>query len=274
MRFHACLFAIYNNTPIVPLINTRKIANLMLDIDWNYKYILELNNSFIPINFDANLLIDVVDSCLLSNNVGKLKEINKNFRNTYDNIRSVIRNDLFLYTDSNASTNNSVNTYNKIFNTKAQKIQDVLLDYTHCPLYEITDENIKKVCVQIVSYYLTGYINSKYNYLSNAAEYFFTFVKDKNATFNSKYDNGVYNYPLCHGKERLSHPTQKPLGLIKDLIEKHSNIGDLVLDTFSGTGTTAEASILTNRRFICIERDETYYKLSLERVKHLQYKSI
>ena len=117
-------------------------------------------------------------------------------------------------------------------------------------------------------------INSKYNYLSNAAEYFFTFVKDKNATFNSKYDNGVYNYPLCHGKERLSHPTQKPLGLIKDLIEKHSNIGDLVLDTFSGTGTTAEASILTNRRFICIERDETYYKLSLERVKHLQYKSI
>ena len=117
-------------------------------------------------------------------------------------------------------------------------------------------------------------VNSKWNYLSNAAEYFFTFVKDKNATFNSRYDNGVYNYPLCHGKERLNHPTQKPLGLIKDLIEKHSNVGDLVLDTFSGTGTTAEASILTGRRFICIESDESYYNLSMERVKQLEPKSI
>jgi len=113
-------------------------------------------------------------------------------------------------------------------------------------------------------------VNSKWNYLSNAAEYFFTFVKDKNATFNSKYDNGVYNYPLCHGKERLEHPTQKPLGLIKDLIEKHSKPNDLVLDTFSGSGTTAEAAILTGRRFICIERDENYYNLSLDRIKQLQ----
>ncbi len=109
-------------------------------------------------------------------------------------------------------------------------------------------------------------VNSKINYLSNCSEYFFTFVKDKNAIFNSEYDNAIYNYPLCHGKERLEHPTQKPLGLIKDLIVKHSNKEDIVLDTFAGTSTTAIACIETERRFICVERDEKYYEISKIRI--------
>jgi len=109
-------------------------------------------------------------------------------------------------------------------------------------------------------------VNSKINYLSNCSEYFFTFVKDKNATFNSEYDNAIYNYPLCHGKERLEHPTQKPLGLIKDLIVKHSNKNDIVLDTFSGTSTTAIACMETERQFICVERDEKYYEISKIRI--------
>ena len=115
-------------------------------------------------------------------------------------------------------------------------------------------------------------INSKINYLSNCSEYFFTFVKDKNATFNSEYDNGIYNYPLCHGKERLEHPTQKPLGLIKDLILKHSNENDLILDTFSGTGTTAIACEETSRKYICIERDDKYHKIATLRLEN--YKQV
>jgi DNA modification methylase len=111
-------------------------------------------------------------------------------------------------------------------------------------------------------------INSKINYLSNASEYFFTFIKDKNPTFNSEYDNAIYKYPLCHGKERLEHPTQKPLNLIKDLILKHSNSGDLVLDTFSGVATTAIACIDTERNWICVERDENYYNLSKKRIEN------
>ena len=110
-------------------------------------------------------------------------------------------------------------------------------------------------------------VNSKINYLSNCSEYFFTFIKDKNPTFNSEYDNAIYNYPLCHGKERLEHPTQKPLGLIKDLIVKHSNKGDIVLDTFAGTSTTGIACIETERRFICVERDEKYYEISKQRIE-------
>jgi site-specific DNA-methyltransferase (adenine-specific) len=117
-------------------------------------------------------------------------------------------------------------------------------------------------------------INSKINYLSNAHEFFFTFVKDKKPTFNSEYDNAIYRYPLCHGKERLEHATQKPLILIKQMIEKHSNPDDLVLDTFSGSGTVAEACLLTGRRFMCIERDEKYYQMSLERIKQLEINKI
>ncbi len=109
-------------------------------------------------------------------------------------------------------------------------------------------------------------INSKLNYLSNATEYFFTFVKGKKPTFNSEYDNGFYHYPICHGKERYKHPTQKPLSLIKDLISKHSNSGDLVLDTFAGTGTTAHACLELNRDFIVIEKDVEYFDIIKQRI--------
>jgi DNA modification methylase len=113
-------------------------------------------------------------------------------------------------------------------------------------------------------------INSKINYLSNATEYFFTFVKGGKPTFNSKYDNGFYSYPICHGKERYSHPTQKPLSLIKELINKHSNIGDLVLDSFAGTGTTGKACQLTDRRFILIEKDQSYFNIIDERLNKIE----
>ncbi len=112
-------------------------------------------------------------------------------------------------------------------------------------------------------------INSKINYLSNATEYFFTFVKDKKPTFNSEYDNGFYKYPICHGKERYEHPTQKPLELIKDLIRKHSKPGDVVLDSFAGTGTTGHAAFLLDRKYILIEKDEKYFNIIEKRLQEL-----
>jgi len=112
-------------------------------------------------------------------------------------------------------------------------------------------------------------VNSKVNYLSNSTEYFFTFVKGKKPTFNSEYDNGVYRYPICHGKERLDHPTQKPLRLITDLVNKHSNPGDIILDTFAGSGTTGHACFLTGRDFIMIEKSLEYFKIIEERMRNL-----
>ncbi len=112
-------------------------------------------------------------------------------------------------------------------------------------------------------------INSKVNYLSNATEYFFTFIKGSKPTFNSEYDNGFYQYPICHGKERYQHPTQKPLSLISDLILKHTNENDVVLDCFAGTGTTGHSCLLNNRKHILIEKDENYYQIISERLNKI-----
>lgn len=110
-------------------------------------------------------------------------------------------------------------------------------------------------------------LNSKLNYLTNSREYFVTMVKGSRPTFHSEYDAGTYRYPILHGKERVSdHPTQKPVDLFKELILKHSNPDDIVLDPFCGTGTTAVACIELNRKFITIEKLNRYYTIGCNRI--------
>jgi DNA modification methylase len=88
-------------------------------------------------------------------------------------------------------------------------------------------------------------------------------VKGGKPTFNGQYDNGIYKYPLQGGKNRF-HPTQKSLPLFEDLIKKHSNEGDCVLDTFLGGGTTAIASKNTNRNFKGCDISKEYVDKVLE----------
>lgn len=119
-------------------------------------------------------------------------------------------------------------------------------------------------------------INSKLNYLSNSREFFATFVKKSKPTFNSSYDDGNYyvsekddNYylPILHGKERTSHPTQKPISLIEDLVKKHSNDYDIILDPFMGSGTTGVACTNLSRKFIGIELNVMYYEIAKNRIE-------
>lgn len=83
-----------------------------------------------------------------------------------------------------------------------------------------------------------------------------------------------WNGALFGKTERaVIHPTQKPVELFRWLIRTYTNPGDIVLDNCSGSGTTAIASILENRQFICIEKDGEYYQSSVNRVKELNQKS-
>lgn len=66
------------------------------------------------------------------------------------------------------------------------------------------------------------------------------------------------------------HPTQKPVKLIEKQLLLYSNENDLILDCFSGSGTTAVACHNLKRRFICIEKDYDYWKASCERLKNAQ----
>ena len=108
-------------------------------------------------------------------------------------------------------------------------------------------------------------INSKINYLTNAREIAVSAIKVSKPTFNSSYDNGLYQYSICQDKGRF-HPTQKPLAFMEELIKKHSNENDIVLDCFAGSCTTGLAALNTNRNFIGCEIDSDYYRKSIERL--------
>lgn len=111
-------------------------------------------------------------------------------------------------------------------------------------------------------------LNSKTNYLTNAREIAVTGVKGNKPTFFSEYDNGIYSYPICHDKGRF-HPTQKPVALMEELIKKHSNEGDLVLDCFAGSASTAVAAYNLNRNFTGCEISSEYYNLAIKRLSDM-----
>jgi DNA modification methylase len=117
-------------------------------------------------------------------------------------------------------------------------------------------------------------LNSSRNYLTNCREIALLAVKKGSPTFNSKYDNAVYLYddpetylyPIQGGKYRLM-PTQKNTKLCEALIKKHSNEGDLVLDPFLGSGTTAVAAANTGRRFTGCELRVDMFNQMKERIE-------
>jgi site-specific DNA-methyltransferase (adenine-specific) len=112
-------------------------------------------------------------------------------------------------------------------------------------------------------------INSKATYLSNAREIAISCVKGGKATFNSQYDNGIYEYPIYQGKREIDriHPTQKSLELFEDLIKKHTNEGDVVVDPFGGSGTTYIACQHLNRKCYSSEISNDYYAKCQTRIK-------
>lgn len=101
---------------------------------------------------------------------------------------------------------------------------------------------------------------------------FIVCVRDKGSCFNNlsvAEKSKIISMPYPNNNNRL-HPTEKPLNLIELLLKTKSNEGNLVLDCFSGSGTTAVACHNLNRRFICIEKDYDYWKASVERLEREQ----
>jgi DNA modification methylase len=110
-------------------------------------------------------------------------------------------------------------------------------------------------------------IKKQYEYKGRSRFSFDTFSGENNQKYNIKTE--YENYPrnvIYFDCERGLHPTQKPQALFEYLIKTYTNENELVLDNCSGSGTTAVACMNTNRRFICIERDETYHRKSIERL--------
>ena len=99
----------------------------------------------------------------------------------------------------------------------------------------------------------------------------------KNAEFIVMLRKGGAKYINNQGTKQIiqvnnvrnkQHPTEKPIDLMKILIENSTNENDIVLDPFMGSGSTGVACVNTNRNFIGIEMDDNYFKIASERIKN------
>ena len=93
---------------------------------------------------------------------------------------------------------------------------------------------------------------------------------EKDGSLNGIYFSKFSNYPRqllkFNSQSKTTHPTQKPVALFEYLIKTYTDEGETVLDNCIGSGTTAIASINTNRNYIGIELDENYYEIAKNRV--------
>lgn len=81
------------------------------------------------------------------------------------------------------------------------------------------------------------------------------------------YLRSIFTHSLVSGKEKLGHPTQKSLKLMKDLIQIHTNPNEIVLDPFMGSGSTGAACLELGREFIGIEKDKKFFTMAQKRLE-------
>lgn len=95
-------------------------------------------------------------------------------------------------------------------------------------------------------------------------------LEDENGSFRITYPSNIWNdisVPFWSMKENTDHPTQKPEKLIAKLILASSNKGDVVLDPFMGSGTSAVTAKKLGRKFVGIEIDKKYCLLASKRIE-------
>lgn len=95
---------------------------------------------------------------------------------------------------------------------------------------------------------------------------------NKGHKWNFTSQNDMHNFfecPICMGNERIKnpkHPSQKPISLLRHLIEIASNESDVVYDPFMGVGSTGVAAVQLGRSFIGCEIDSAFYAAAEQRI--------
>lgn len=98
----------------------------------------------------------------------------------------------------------------------------------------------------------------------NQSEYCLVLEKGSPKYNLNDFSNVLKMQHVQHDNE--THPHQKGLYLIEKIIQHSSKPGELILDCFSGSGTTAIACHNQKRNFVCIEKDKKYFSASVERL--------
>lgn len=153
----------------------------------------------------------------------------------------------------------------------------VLKDGSHC--YIMTnDRNIQellneatKVGFKLLNILVWSKNNATPNkYYMKSAEFILFFRKGFAKSINDMGTKTVLNVNNIIGNK--VHPSEKPIDLLKILIENSSKEGEIVLDCFAGSGNTCKTSKELKRNFIGIEIDPIYYEISARSVQD-QYES-
>ena len=127
----------------------------------------------------------------------------------------------------------------------------------------------KGASTELLTWHKTNPIPTCNNKYLSDTEYYLFFREKGVPIYGSFETKRKYYVTGLNTKDKgiWEHPTIKPLGIVKNLIINSTNENDVVLDCFSGSGTTAVACSQLKRNFIAIEIDEKYYKLSLQRLE-------
>ncbi|MDD3171788.1 MAG: DNA (cytosine-5-)-methyltransferase [Bacilli bacterium] len=80
------------------------------------------------------------------------------------------------------------------------------------------------------------------------------------------YLRSVFETSLVSGDEKTIHTTQKSLKLMESIIQIHTNPGQVIIDPFMGSGTTGVAALNNKRHFIGIEKEKSYFAISVDRI--------
>lgn len=146
---------------------------------------------------------------------------------------------------------NLIGEYHKVFDAKFDTFQFMVWHKTN-PVPNFRKSSFLNSCELIVSCWNKGHT---WNFL------------------NQKEMHNFIESGICMGRERIKdengkniHPTQKPLSVLEKIIKIASNENDVVLDCFNGVGSTGEAALKLNRRYIGIEIEPKYVKATQNRL--------
>ena len=108
--------------------------------------------------------------------------------------------------------------------------------------------------------------NKNLHFINSTETWIYFTYKSKTSTFNNdgKTIHDFFETGLTPTSEKKhgSHPTQKPQSLLSHLIKLLSNENEIVLDPFMGSGSTGVSALKLKRKFVGIELDKSYYKIS------------
>ena len=93
-------------------------------------------------------------------------------------------------------------------------------------------------------------------------------IRSENTT-GTRFPRDVLKVSWRSAFGKTLHPTQKPVSLCEYFIKTYSNKGDIILDPFIGSGTTAVAAINTERKYIGFEKEEEYFDIAQNRLEKL-----